>query len=61
MTYSSPTSDIQFVLDHITGFGQVSATERYEEATRDTVVAVLTEAGRLCDEKIAPVNRFFYF
>lgn len=57
MTYSSPTSDIQFVLDHITGFGQVSATKRYEEATRDTVVAVLTEAGRLCDEKIAPVNR----
>ena len=57
MPYTSPTSDIRFILDHVVPFVSVAETERYAEATPDTVTAILTEAGRLCDEVLAPLNR----
>ncbi len=57
MAYRSPVSDIQFILDHVVGFPEVSQTARYEDATSDTVAAVLAEAAKLCDEVMAPLNR----
>jgi acyl-CoA dehydrogenase len=39
------------------GFDRVTATERFAEATPDTVAAMLTEAGRICEEVLAPLNR----
>ena len=57
MPYTSPASDIRFILDHVVPFAAVAETERYAEATPDTVTAILTEAGRLCDEVLAPLNR----
>ena len=57
MPYTSPTSDIRFILDHVVPFAAVAETERHAEATPDTVTAILTEAGRLCDEVLAPLNR----
>ncbi|MBT5680191.1 MAG: acyl-CoA dehydrogenase, partial [Marinovum sp.] len=36
---------------------QVSATERFGEATRDVTAAILTEAGRMCEEVMAPLQR----
>jgi acyl-CoA dehydrogenase len=33
------------------------ATERFAEATPETVAAMLTEAGRICEEVLAPLNR----
>ncbi|MEZ5770854.1 MAG: acyl-CoA dehydrogenase [Defluviimonas denitrificans] len=56
MTYRSPLGDIRFVLDHVVPFGAVAATERFAEATPDTVEAILTEAAKLCDGVVAPVN-----
>lgn len=56
MTYRSPLGDIRFVLDHVVPFGAVAATERFAEATPDTVEAILTEAAKLCDSVVAPVN-----
>ncbi|SDE43509.1 hypothetical protein SAMN04488105_103393 [Salipiger thiooxidans] len=32
-------------------------TQRFSEATTDTVTAVLTEAGKMCDEVMAPLQR----
>ena len=57
MPYTAPTADIRFVLDHVVGFDRVAGTERFADATPDTVAAVLDEAGRLCTDILAPLNR----
>ncbi|EYD76885.1 3-methylmercaptopropionyl-CoA dehydrogenase (DmdC) [Rubellimicrobium mesophilum DSM 19309] len=57
MPYRSPLSELRFHLDHVAGLSQVAATPRFAEATPDTVGAVLSEAARLCDEVLAPLNR----
>ncbi|MFO1175609.1 MAG: acyl-CoA dehydrogenase [Paracoccaceae bacterium] len=57
MTYRSARTDIRFILDHVVPLAPVTATARFAEATAETADAVLTEAARLCDEVIAPLNR----
>ncbi|MGH1424414.1 MAG: acyl-CoA dehydrogenase [Pseudooceanicola sp.] len=57
MPYRAPVSEFRFILDHIVGLGQVAATDRFSEASPDTVDAILTEAGRMCEEVFAPINR----
>lgn len=57
MPYQAPVSEFRYILDHVVGMSQVAATDRFAEATPDTVEAILTEAGRLCQDVIAPLNR----
>lgn len=57
MPYRSPVQDHRFILDHVVDFPAVAATERFQEATPDVVEAILTEAGKMCDEVIAPLQR----
>ncbi|ARE40230.1 Acyl-CoA dehydrogenase [Rhodovulum sp. P5] len=57
MPYRAPADDIRFILTHVAGFDQVTATERFAEATPDVTAAILTEAGKLCDEVLAPLQR----
>ncbi|MGR3585140.1 MAG: acyl-CoA dehydrogenase family protein, partial [Pseudooceanicola nanhaiensis] len=57
MPYQAPVSEFRYILDHVVGMDQVAATERFAEATPETVEAILTEAGRLCQDVIAPLNR----
>jgi len=57
MPYRAPVTDITFCLDHIVGFDRVQAASRFEDATSDVVQAILTEAGRICEEVLAPLNR----
>ncbi|ANT61646.1 acyl-CoA dehydrogenase [Salipiger sp. CCB-MM3] len=57
MAYRAPVAEFTFLLDKVVGFDAVTATERHAEATPDMVAAVLGEAGRLCDEVLAPLNR----
>ncbi|MGB3556808.1 MAG: acyl-CoA dehydrogenase, partial [Jannaschia sp.] len=57
MPYRAPVSELRFVLDHIVGFDRVAATDIFAEATPETVDAILTEAGRLAEEVLAPLNR----
>ncbi|PTV96243.1 hypothetical protein C8J27_10237 [Rhodobacter aestuarii] len=57
MAYRSPVADIRFILDKVVPLAPVAATERFAEATGDTVEAVLLEAGKLCDEVMAPLLR----
>ncbi|MEO6300060.1 MAG: acyl-CoA dehydrogenase family protein, partial [Paracoccaceae bacterium] len=56
MTYRAPLADFRFLLDHVLGFAEVAAQPRFADATPETVDAILTEAGRLC-ESLAPLNR----
>ncbi len=57
MSFRSPVSDVEFVLSAVVGYNQLAETKRFEDAGAETVSAVLGEAGRLCDEVVAPLNR----
>ncbi|MDZ4311992.1 MAG: acyl-CoA dehydrogenase [Cypionkella sp.] len=56
MPYRAPLADFTFLLD-VVGFAEVSATERFADASADTVAAILAEAGKLCETTLAPLNR----
>ncbi|WP_298839358.1 acyl-CoA dehydrogenase [uncultured Roseobacter sp.] len=57
MPYIAPTEDLTFLLDHVVGYDQVVQTERFSEATPDMTRAILTEAARLSEEIMAPLQR----
>jgi alkylation response protein AidB-like acyl-CoA dehydrogenase len=57
MPFRAPIDDIRFILDKVVPLAPVTATDRFAEATPDLAQAVLTEAAKLCDEVMAPVQR----
>jgi acyl-CoA dehydrogenase len=57
MPYHAPLTDFRFLLDHVVGFDRVAATARFADAVPETVDAILTEAARLTDGVMAPLNR----
>lgn len=57
MPYRAPVKDLRFILDHVVGFAQVAVTERFSDATPDMAKAILTEAGRVATDILAPLNR----
>lgn len=57
MTFRAPVRDIEFLLKHVVGFEAVAQTDRFAEATTETVSAVLREAGRLAEQELAPLQR----
>ncbi|KIC31732.1 acyl-CoA dehydrogenase [Leisingera sp. ANG-S5] len=57
MTFRAPVSEYEFLLNHVVGYDSIPATDLFAEATTDTVSAILTEAGKLCDEVMAPLQR----
>ena len=57
MPYTAPLTEFRFLLNHVVGFGQVAATTRFADASPETVEAILVEAGRLCSEVLAPLQR----
>lgn len=57
MPYRAPIRDFTFLFDHVVGLDQVTATDLFSEATTDVTEAILTEAGRLCETVLAPLQR----
>ena len=57
MPYCAPVGEFRFLYQHIVGMSQVSATERFAEATAETVEAILTEAAKLSETVLAPLQR----
>ena len=57
MAYRAPVNDFRFLMDHVVGFGAVAQTDRFAESTPDMVDAILTEAAKMCQDVIAPLNR----
>tara|TARA_R110002051_G_scaffold1008_12_gene5055 strand:+ start:10997 stop:12697 length:1701 start_codon:yes stop_codon:yes gene_type:complete len=57
MPYRAPVSDYRFLMENVVGFAQVTATERFAEATPDMTDAILTEAAKMCEEVLYPLNR----
>ncbi len=57
MPYRAPVDEYRFLFEHIVGFGNVIATERFAEASDDLTAAILGEAGRMCEEVLSPLQR----
>ncbi|MGI3209513.1 acyl-CoA dehydrogenase [Roseovarius tibetensis] len=57
MPYRAPVEDYQFLFEHVIGLAEVTATDRFAEATPDMTTAILTEAARMCEEVLYPLQR----
>ncbi|NHQ73599.1 acyl-CoA dehydrogenase [Roseovarius gahaiensis] len=57
MPYRAPVDDYQFIFDHVVDLDQVSQTDRFSEATPDLTNAILTEAARMCEDVLHPLQR----
>ncbi|MBU1268149.1 MAG: acyl-CoA dehydrogenase N-terminal domain-containing protein, partial [Gammaproteobacteria bacterium] len=56
MSYNAPVKDMMFVLKELAGLDQVSQLPGCEDATEETVDAVLTENAKFTSEVVAPLN-----
>jgi 3-(methylthio)propanoyl-CoA dehydrogenase len=55
-TYRAPMQEIQFVMNELAGLEQVGKLPGYEDATPDTVTAILEEASKFATEVLDPLN-----
>ncbi len=54
--YRAPMQEIQFVMNELAGLEQVGKLPGYEDATPDTVTAILEEASKFATEVLDPLN-----
>ncbi len=57
MPYRAPVADFQFLFDNVVDLDRIVATERFSDASPDVVQAILTEAAKLSEEVLAPLQR----
>ncbi len=57
MSYRAPLGDFRLLFDHVAGLDRVAASERFAEATPDLVDQILSEAARMCEDVLAPLQR----
>lgn len=57
MTFTAPVEEFRFILENVADFERVAETQRFSEASPDMVAAVLGEAGRMCNDALAPLQR----
>ena len=55
--YKAPLKDIQFVMNEVLDVSSLSKLPGYEDATPDTIQAILEEAAKLCENVLFPLNR----
>lgn len=56
MSYQAPVAEMRR-LARLLGHDRLAETERYAEATSETRDAILTEAAKMAEEVLAPLNR----
>ena len=56
MSYTAPLKDMLFVIHELAGLEAVNALPGCEDATADTVEAVLEENAKFCSNVVAPLN-----
>ncbi|HEY5897378.1 MAG TPA: acyl-CoA dehydrogenase [Burkholderiales bacterium] len=54
--YQAPLKDMKFVLKELAGLGELAKLPGYEEATPDTVDAILEEAAKFATGVLDPIN-----
>ncbi|THH34386.1 acyl-CoA dehydrogenase [Aliishimia ponticola] len=57
MPFRAPVEEYNFLLSNVVNLSQVNATGRFSDAGPDMVTAILSEAGRMCDDVLAPLQR----
>ena len=57
MPYRAPISDYEFLFRNVIGFDQIAETKKFSEVSEDVVSAILIEAGKMCEEVMAPLQR----
>ena len=55
-SYEAPVDDVLFILRDVLKIERHSNLAGFADATPDVIEAILTEAARLCEEVIAPLN-----
>src|SRR3990172_9608229 len=55
-SYVAPLKDMQFVLNELAGLEEVAKLPGYQEATPETVAAILEEASKFAIEVLDPLN-----
>jgi alkylation response protein AidB-like acyl-CoA dehydrogenase len=55
-TYRAPISEMQFVMNDLAGMAQIGKLPGYEDATPDTVSAILEEAAKFATNVLDPLN-----
>ena len=56
MSFACPVSDQRLVLDHVVRIAELAQSNRFAEATSDTVDAVLQGAAEFAEAELAPLN-----
>src|SRR3954464_312227 len=56
MSYVAPLKDMKFVMNELAGLGEVARLPGYQDATPDTVDAILEEASKFASEVLDPIN-----
>jgi len=54
--YEAPIDDYKFVINHVIGLDRLMADIGHDDISADLVEAVLTEAGKLAADVVAPLN-----
>jgi alkylation response protein AidB-like acyl-CoA dehydrogenase len=54
--YTAPLAEMQFVLTELAGLEEVARLPGYEDASPDTVAAILEEAGKFARDVLDPLN-----
>ncbi len=55
MPFRAPVSEYSFLFENVVDYSVLTTTEKFQDATSDMVEAILTEAGRLCEDVMYPV------
>src|SRR5574337_739101 len=55
-TYHAPLQDMTFVLNELAGLADIAKLPGFEDATPDTVAAILEEAAKFATEVLDPLN-----
>ncbi len=55
--YRAPLDNINFTLFDVLDAGRLAQCERFEDATPDTLKAIIEEAGKLAENVLLPVNK----
>ena len=56
-SYKAPVDDVTFLLNDVFHIDRYNNLPGFADATPDLVEAVLAEAGKFCEEVLAPLNR----
>ena len=56
MSFACPVSDQRLVLDHVVRIAELAKSNRFAEATDDTIDAVLQGAAEFAEGELAPLN-----